>query len=75
MNQTCNVPVPVVTVFNLLTGEYGSTYVGISPAEAVVAAHAQSLGDYNTWDYTEKYGHLIRHNGDHVLCGVFTAQA
>lgn len=40
-----------------------------SPKEAVVCAHAQSLGDYNTWDYDEKYNHLVEEGLYTYLCG------
>ena len=30
-----------------------------SPREAVIAAYAQSKGDWNTWEYEEKYGALV----------------
>ncbi len=40
-------------VFNTETFE-DATY-SLPPNEAVVAAHAQSLKDHNTWDYQRKY--------------------
>lgn len=58
-------------VLDLNTGK--TTTFSCSPEEAVIAAHAQSLGDMNTWDYAEKYGDEIVH-GDHTIaCGDFTA--
>ncbi len=39
------------------------------PKESVVCAHAQSLGDYNTWDYDSKYGHLVEEGKYTYLCG------
>lgn len=40
-----------------------------SPKEAVVCAYAQSLGDYNTWDYDEKHNHLVEEGAYTYLCG------
>lgn len=66
-------PDDVVEVFNLRTAKYGPTYVGITPRQAVIAAYAQSRGDYNTWDYPHKYDHLVI-KGDHcVACGDYSA--
>jgi hypothetical protein len=31
-----------------------------SPRDAVTAAYAQEHGDFNTWNYEQKYGLLIR---------------
>ncbi|HXK39407.1 MAG TPA: hypothetical protein VJ837_01050 [Candidatus Paceibacterota bacterium] len=62
-----------VRVFNLATG----TWVGewtCTPREAVIAAHAQSLGDYNTWDYEERYGSLVVNNKKTVRVGDYTAE-
>lgn len=44
----------MVTVLNLATGE--EQVFSCSPREAVIAAYAQSRGDFNTWDYEERYG-------------------
>lgn len=44
-----NTPIDVLT---LSTGEI-QTFVGITPREAVIAAHAQANGDFNTWDYAK----------------------
>ena len=61
---------PVVKVLNLATGEW-RTYVLLTPREAVIAAHAQSQGDFNTWDYQEKYKNLVRvsDTGKTLSCG------
>lgn len=59
-------------VFDLDAGEYVGTY-SAPPREAVIAAHAQSLGDWNTWDYERAWGHLV-HEGQHtVTCGSMSA--
>ncbi len=50
-----------VDVMNLAQGSV-STYVGISPRQAVIAAYAQSKGDFNTWDYA-KYERLVESGG------------
>ena len=42
-----------ITVVNLATGE--QKLYTCPPLDAVIAAHAQSLGDFNTWDYLPKY--------------------
>ncbi len=62
----------VVVVRNLSTGTE-HTYQGITARQAVVAAYAQSLKDYNTWDYEKKYDHLVKMSANNVLIGDFTA--
>jgi hypothetical protein len=47
-------PLQVHRVVNLKTGEEVA-FVGVTCSESVIAAHAQSIGDYNTWDYHQKY--------------------
>lgn len=44
-------------VLNLATG----ARIGYSlpPREAVIAAYAQGLGDWNTWDYTRRYSSMV----------------
>jgi len=37
---------------NLRTGKE-ITFIGITPSEAVIAAHAQEHGNWNTWEYTQ----------------------
>lgn len=44
-------------------------YVGLTATEAVIAAHAQEQGDYNTWDYWRRYGHLVVSSPRAVTCG------
>ncbi len=41
--------------------------------EAVMAAHAQAHGDFNTWDYHERYGSLLTHGNRTVACGDYIA--
>lgn len=63
---------PAMTdVLNLSTGE--TTTYSCPPEEAVIAAHAQSLGDMNTWDYAEKYKDDVVRGPHTVACGDFTA--
>lgn len=57
--------------FNLATGECGPIYT-LAPEKAVVVAHAQSLGDFNTWTYFDGRYEVID-NGLTVRCGDFTA--
>ncbi len=44
----------------------------LPPTEAVIAAHAQGLGDYNTWDYS-KYRSLLVKTARTVACGDWCA--
>lgn len=44
-------------VHNLATDETLS--YTLPPREAVIAAYAQSRGDFNTWDYEKRYGKLV----------------
>lgn len=37
--------------------------------KAVICAHAQSLGDWNTADYEDRYGHLAVEGRWHWFCG------
>lgn len=59
------------TVMNLTTQEK-FTYT-CTPRDAVIACYAQSLGDFNTWDYTKKYGRIVESGHDVFLCGDFSA--
>ena len=43
--------VKVTNLATLQTAEYSC-----SPEEAVIAAHAQQHGDFNTWEYRSRYG-------------------
>jgi hypothetical protein len=61
-----------VTVIQLHT-DVRLTYQGISARQAIIAAYAQSRGDWNTWDY-EKYAHLVRANANGYRLGDFFAQ-
>lgn len=63
---------PITVVFNLDTGDYGPVF-SLPPREAVIAAHAQSLGDWNTWDYERCWGHMAVVGDTVVTCGSFTA--
>lgn len=46
-----------ITVVNLATGE--RKLYNCAPLDAVIVAHAQSMGDYDTWQYLEKYQHQV----------------
>lgn len=59
------------TVMNLITEE--KQVYTCSPKQAVIAAYAQSKGDWNTWQYDEHYGHLLEQGKQTVLCGDFGA--
>ena len=43
------------------------------PEQAVIAAYAQDNDDFNTWEYDEKYGHLLLRGNEIVSCGDFSA--
>jgi hypothetical protein len=58
-------------VMNLITQEK-QAYT-CEPREAVIAAYAQSMGDFNTWEYEEKYGKLLIKVGSYTfMCGDFS---
>ena len=57
-------------VMNLITQD--KQIFTCPPAEAVVAAYAQSSGDFNTWDYDNKYNHLLEYGKHTILCGDFS---
>ena len=61
----------MVTVLNLLTGN--KQEYSCSPKEAVIAAYAQSLNDWNTWQYVERYNNLIIEGKHSFCCGDFSA--
>ena len=61
----------MVTVFNMSTGLEQVYSCGAK--EAVVCAYAQSLNDWETWNYTDKYGHLLVEGKHSFGCGDFSA--
>ena len=58
----------MTNVLNLSTLEERH-YSSLAPEQAVVAAHAQSKGDWNTWQYSERYADLVRRGHVSVGCG------
>lgn len=59
-------------VLSLDTGEY--TGYSCSPEQAVVAAHEQSKGNWNTWTYPAFADHPEASRGTYtVSCGNFAA--
>lgn len=54
-------------VINLATGEE-RVYVGLNASQAVIAAYAQSKGDYNTWDYGQ-HKYPVQFGKVSVTCG------
>jgi len=58
-------------VMNLNNGE--KIIYSCTPEDAVIAAHAQSLNDWNTWDYAERYGDQVVRGEHTVACGDFSA--
>jgi hypothetical protein len=65
---TCPVTVINMAVYN----DPGQVYCA-SPRNAVIAAYAQSLGDWNTWYYERRYGSMVRQSNLTVSCGDFSA--
>lgn len=61
----------MTTVRNLATDEERA--YSLPPEEAVLAAYAQARGDWATWEYPEKYGHLLIHGEMTVGCGDWCA--
>ena len=59
--------------FNLARNKNAGIFT-CTPREAVIASHAQSLGDWNTWDYEECYGALVVESDTHVTCGDYTCR-
>lgn len=65
-----------VVVHNLRTGSEVAQYVGLSAEEAVVAAYAQhERRDHATWQYRERYQHLVTRGRVSVSCGDYAALA
>lgn len=62
----------ITEVYNLATNDAPQVYT-CGPKEAVIAAYAQSLGDYCTWLYVKTYGHLVTFGHHSVACGDFVA--
>lgn len=62
----------MVDVLNLATGQ-AVRYMGLTPVEAVMSAHAQDAGNFNTWEYRERYQRDVVHNLRTVRCGDWTA--
>lgn len=58
-------------VMNLSTREKQVYFC--EPRKAVLAAYAQSFKDYNTWQYEERYGHLLLVGKHCLACGDFSA--
>lgn len=69
-----------VTVMNLCNPNEKRHYT-CTPREAVIAAYAQTLrkaggntiGDWNTWQYEERYGHLVIEGKYCIACGDWSA--
>jgi hypothetical protein len=63
----------VTTVHNLNDPDHTQVF-SCSPRAAVIAAHAQSLGDWNTADYESRYGVLAQAGQVGWNCGNFWAK-
>ena len=59
------------TVMNLSNGS--KQIYTCTPREAVIAAYAQSLMDWNTWQYKERYSSLVIEGKLCLACGDFSA--
>ena len=62
-----------VEVLDRDDASFRALYTGSSPEQAVIAAYAQSRGDYNTWEYQRKYLWMLRRHANSVSCGTFCA--
>jgi hypothetical protein len=61
-----------IVVINLATGEE-QIYIGVSPKQAVICAYAQSINNFNTWEYDQYYDRIVEGEKT-VACGDFSAQ-
>lgn len=61
----------MTTVRNTETGATQSYSIG--PRRAVMAAYAQSKGDYQTWQYEDRYGHLVKEHQNGYSLGDYQA--
>lgn len=62
-----------VLVVNLATLEERIYSSNLTPEQAVIAAYAQSQGDFNTWEYESKYGDKVIRGNKTVSCGDWCA--
>jgi hypothetical protein len=60
----------LTTVLNLVTGD--KLIYTCTPREAVIAAYAQSRGDFNAWDYEQRYGVLVKTDKDTYQLGDYS---
>ena len=63
----------LVAVYNLAKSGAEPLIYTCSPEDAVIAAYAQSHKDFSTWQYQERYGHLLLRGKFTVNCGDFSA--
>jgi len=61
----------MVTVYKLGTDE--EQVFSCHPEDAVIAAYAQSQGDFNTWAYkvNRHYRSMLKFHGRTLVCGDF----
>lgn len=62
----------MIKVFNMITDDK-SFYDTPDPAHAVMCAHAQECGNFNTWEYVAKYAQKIFRGMWTVSCGDWIA--
>jgi hypothetical protein len=62
----------MILVRNLASGE--ELLYSCSPRQACIAAYAQcERRDFNTWDYEERYGHLVEEASLTLIVGNWAA--
>lgn len=61
-----------VTVVDIRNPKHTQVYM-CTPIKSVMAAYAQSLNDWNTWDYEKRYRHMVAVGKHSVACGDFSA--
>jgi len=59
---------PMITVTCLSNPDKQLCYM-LPPKQAVIAAYAQNLNDFSTWDYERKYDDLVVIGDKTIACG------
>lgn len=63
----------MIVVTNLKTNERLAYDDSIGQRKAVICAYALSRGDFLTWMYETKYGHLVELGEKFIYCGDWAA--
>ena len=61
-----------VTVMNI-SNPSNKLQLACNPREAVISAYAHSKHDGNTWQYAERYEHMVIEGKFCIACGDFSA--